>query len=385
MYIQEVFKSIYNKHLYEYFIINREFEIVSHSDRVYKYCDEESFEDSDIFEAIPELIGMEDEMIELLDRDNDRIDLPIIFKEPNNYITISITPDTEYNNIIILFEDVTTITNAQQSSLQDRNQKTLLLAELADKNLQLENFNRDIQVLVQEEISKNVENQKLIKLQARHAQMGEIIGMITHQWKQPLSAINVNCGYLQLKYNNGTLTKDIFDNKMKSILAQSEHLHQTILDFQNFFNPSKRKKKFNIMHSINSILGLVKSDYHIKNISIVVKGEDNIEVEGYENEYNQVILSLIQNAKDEFLSNTKEDMKIEISIDSLSGVSIVKVKDNAGGIPEHIIDTIFDVYMTTKKEGSGLGLHISKSVMEDMGGILSVSNIKNGAEFSIVL
>ena len=101
MYIQEVFKSIYNKHLYEYFIINREFEIVSHSDRVYKYCDEESFEDSDIFEAIPELIGMEDEMIELLDRDNDRIDLPIIFKEPNNYITISITPDTEYNNIII--------------------------------------------------------------------------------------------------------------------------------------------------------------------------------------------------------------------------------------------------------------------------------------------
>ena len=230
MHIQEVFKAIYDNHLYEYFIINRNFEIMAYSDKIAIYCDESSFDGSqtDIFLAIPELVGIEDEVIEIFDGINNKVFLPSIFKAPSSYVNISISGGRvsidnrdRYETVVILFENITTTTKAQHSSLQDRNEKSILSLELAKQNRQLEIFNQDMQKLVNEEISKNIENQKLIKLQERHAQMGELIGMITHQWKQPLSTINMNCGVLQIKYSKDTLTKNIFDRQIENILRQS--------------------------------------------------------------------------------------------------------------------------------------------------------------------
>jgi len=131
---------------------------------------------------------------------------------------------------------------------------------------------------------------------------------------------------------------------------------------------------------------LVKNDYINKNISITIDDKNDIDILGYENEYNQVILSILQNSRDAFLLNPNKNMYIIITIDIKNHKSILKIKDNAGGIPESIIDSIFNVYMTTKENGSGLGLHISKSIIEKkMNGTISVQNIDGGAEFTIVV
>ncbi len=395
MYINEVLQAIYQKHHYEYLIIDEALQIIEYSEEITKYCDINSLEISkeDIYTLIPELVGLEKELQELFDGKLQRFILPTIYRSPDRYIDLTISrakhneaTDHSYSTLVILFEDVTQKTQRDQKFLQNRNEKLLIAQDLEDKNKQLKRLNEDMQSLVQEEIKKNRENQKLIKLQARHAQMGELIGMITHQWKQPLNIINMSCLFLQIKYNTKQLDKQLFTQKIDDILSQSSHLNQTILDFQNFFNPSLQKESFSIIDTISNILNLVRSDYTTKNITIDLKGDPEIEAYGYPNEYSQVILALLQNSRDAFLLNPHDDMKIEITVGQQDGYSTVSLKDNAGGIPEAIIGKIFDAYMTTKKEGSGLGLHISKSIIEEMmKGEISIQNIENGAKFIIAV
>ncbi|MFK5974913.1 MAG: HAMP domain-containing sensor histidine kinase [Sulfurovum sp.] len=381
MHIQEVFKAIYDNHLYEYFIINRKFEIKTYSDQVDIYCDNGSFDGShtDIFLAIPELVGIENGLIEIFDGTHDKILLPSVFKAPNSYVNISICGGKTYSDdrdtyetVVILFENVTIITEANLRALQEHNEKSILSMELAKKNEQLEIFNQDMK--------------RLIKIQERHAQMGELIGMITHQWKQPLSTINMNCGVLQIKHINGTLSKEVFDKQLENILKQSEYLNQTIIDFQNFFNPSKKRVYFNIINTIKRLLSLVKNDYSLKNISVEIRGDESLEIYGYSNEYNQVMLSILQNARDAFVQKPHKNMEIDILVSKKDEKSQVIIKDNAGGIPNDIIKDIFNIYTTTKKNGSGLGLHIAKSIIEvNLKGKLSVANIDSGVEFSILV
>ena len=393
MHIQEVFQAIYEKHLYEYFIIDSNLKIITYSDEISKYCDIDIFDlgRNDIFVAVPELVGMRDELLTIFDGSCSDIVLPTIAKATDIYVDLTICRgkpafenEQQYTTAIVLFEDVTDKTVAHQNSLQDRNEKVILAKELEKKNLQLERFNIDMYNLVQEEIIKNRENQKIIKLQARHAQMGEIIGMITHQWKQPLNIINMACGFLQMRFNRGKLDKELFDRKIANVLNQSSHLNQTILDFQNFFNPATKMERFIIYDTLNNMLNLVKSDYVMKNISITLEGCKNTQIDGYPNEFSQAILSLLQNSRDAFMNIPHEDMRIDITIANKDGTATVTVKDNAGGIPADILPKIFDVYITTKKDGSGLGLHIVKSIIEEkMNGELQVINIPGGVKFVI--
>ena len=381
MHIQEVFTAIYDNHLYDYFVINREFKVIGFSEKVNNYCILDTFNeyDTDIFMAIPELIGMELDFDNVFEGLSNTVVLPMVFKEPNYYLNIRIHKGREregnrgvYESLIILFENVTVMALAEQNSLQERHEKTLLLAQLAEKNLQLEKFNEEMH--------------KLVALRSRHAQMGEMIGMITHQWKQPLSAINMNCGFLQMKYQSGMLKKEQFDKKMKNILQQSEYMNKTIADFQNFFNPSKKKANFYIMETINSIISLVQTEYSINDIALILEGDESAMAYGYANEYNQVVLSILQNAKEALLEKRHKSMEIRIKVEKTPLYSAVSISDNAGGIPDEIIKTIFDLYMTTKVKGSGLGLNIAKRMIEEnMEGRLSVKNTKEGAEFCILL
>jgi len=223
----------------------------------------------------------------------------------------------------------------------------------------------------------------MVELQSRHSQMGEVIGMITHQWKQPLSVISLIVTILKTKHD---LTPEKAEKKLDDILSQVNYMTQTVNDFQNFFNPSKEKVIFNIYENLHTILELVKYEYDYKAIDLELKGDLELLAYGYPNEFNQVVLSLLKNAKDAFMENPHESMKIEIIIDQKKGNPQILVRDNAGGIPDEMIDKIFDLYMTSKKNGSGLGLNIAKSMIEhNMNGHLSVSNTENGAEFSIMV
>jgi signal transduction histidine kinase len=395
MHLQEVFNAIYANHPYEYLVINRQLKVIEYSDKVFHFCIQSSqkCDNINLMEAVPELFGLENEIDKIFKGDSTVFTLPYIAKAPDHYIHIHIHPgrikvehpseDSVYETLIILFEDITDMANTQQNLVQERNEKSLLLEELSEKNAKLKIFNEQMQQLVEEESKKNLEKQKMVELQSRHSQMGEVIGMITHQWKQPLSVISLIVTILKTKNN---LTHEKAEKKLDDILSQVNYMTQTVNDFQNFFNPSKEKVIFNIYENLHTILELVKYEYDYKAIDLELKGDPELLAYGYPNEFNQVVLSLLKNAKDAFMENPHESMKIEIIIDQKKGNPQILVRDNAGGIPEEMIDKIFDLYMTSKKNGAGLGLNIAKSMIEhNMNGHLSVSNTENGAEFSIMV
>ena len=390
MHIQEVFNAIYSNHCYEYFVIDKKYQVVEYSDKVFNYCDIK--DGNTIFEFVPELYGLDYEIDKIFEGSLDIYEIPIVSKK-DKYINIYIYPGREdvykskkYETLIVLLEDITTIATTKQKLIQEKNENTLLLQEISVKNKQLELYNNKMQELVREEIKKNLEQQKMIELQARYSQMGEIIGMITHQWKQPLNAISMMANVLMLKQQNNSLDNKILEEKLDDIIMQVKYMSQTVNDFQHFFNPIKDKMYFNLFDSIQSVLDLVKSEYFHKNITVSLDGDKDIKAVGLPNEVNQVVLSLLKNSKDEFVKNPHSNMYIKINITSIQDKAVIEVIDNAGGIPEDIIDKIFDIYVTTKQDGSGIGLNISKSMIEEhMDGKMYVTNIENGAKFTIIL
>lgn len=398
MHIQEILNTIYLNHQYEYIAIDRTFSIIEHSDRVLDICQRENVicNDTSLMEIVPELIGSEADIERIFEGEEGTFTIPYIHKNPDHYIHIHIHPgrryaedaphSSRYETVIILFENVSQMAKTQQYLVQGRNEKSLLLEEISKKNVELKYINEHMETLVEKEIEKNLEKQKLLELKSRHSQMGEMIAMITHQWKQPLNVINLVVNILKLDLTRQALTKDKIEKKLNDILRQVEYMNRTVNDFQNFFNPSKEKIIFNIHENIQVVLDLVKYEYIHKNIELELTGNTHIMAYGFPNEFHQLILSLLKNAKDAFMENPHQEMKITIDITEEEGSPMVIVTDNAGGIPEEVLDKIFDLYVTTKENGSGLGLNIVKNMIEkNMGGIIHVKNIDNGAQFSILL
>jgi len=232
MHTKEVLNAIYASHLYEYFIVNRNFEVIEYSDNVSVYCAENSFMqcETDLFSALPEFFCMEDALTEVFECKNTGFSIPFVFKEPDDYVNIHVhggqysnNDQGRYETLIVLFENATKDAKKQHRALQDRNENAILLQEIAEKNEQLKYFNQEMERLVEEEVLKNMEKQRTIELQSRHSQMGEMIGMITHQWKQPISVIHTICSLLQIKYEQGTLNKTTFNEKIGNILKQSKN------------------------------------------------------------------------------------------------------------------------------------------------------------------
>jgi len=398
MHLQEVFNAIYANHLYEYLVIDKTYKVIEYSDKVFQLCINKPTDckQMEVAQIVPELCGLEEEIQRVFKGEKSVFTLPYIFKEPDTYVHIHIHPGrayspgkehvNRYESVIILFENITTMASAQQNLVQERNEKALLLKEISYKNQMLKRFNEQMQELVDEEISKNMEKQRIVELQSRYSQMGEIIGMIIHQWKQPLNAVSIIVNVLKINLKRNTLSPEAVDRKLDDIIRQIQFMDQTVKDFQNFFNPSKEKVLFNLFDQIKTVLDLVRYAYEHKNISLKITGDPTVTYYGHPNEFSQVILTLLQNARDAFMMHQKEDMKIHIEVGKDEKCSFVTVRDNAGGIPEEIIDRIFDLYMTTKEGGTGLGLNIARHMVENnMQGKLTVRNVDGGAEFRIVL
>jgi signal transduction histidine kinase len=398
MHIQEILNAIYANHHYEYFVVNKALNVIEYSDRVFELCETEKIDcDSmTLYDAVAELHGLEKEIEKIFRGEQREFTLSYVFKGPDQYVHINLSPGRKlkrpdangyrYETMIVLFENITELANIQQKIIQERNEKSLLLKTISEKNKQLQIFNEEMQRLVDEEIKKNLEKQKMVELQARYSQMGEMIGMITHQWKQPLNVISLVKYVLQQKIHKEAYSEVFFLSKLEEIGRQVSFMDQTIRDFQDFFNPTLEKTKFNIYETLTFAMELVKYEYQFHNIELLLIGDRKIEAYGYPNEFNQVILALMKNAKDAFLEDPGTEMKIELEVDQYEQRPRVRIRDNAGGIPEEIIDRIFNLYVTTKSDGSGLGLNIAKNVIENnMDGELSVKNIDGGAEFTILL
>ncbi len=312
------------------------------------------------------------------------------------YLNTTITPildeNDEIKEFIAIRYDVT-----EEVELKKRLEKKEKELEELNKDLEnrvslqtkkLKELNKTLEKRVQEEISKNEEKQKLLFWQSRMASLGQMLANIAHQWRQPLTELNLTLFNINksCKNNNQKKVDDLYLESKTLISTMSS----TIDDFTNFFNPQKEKKNFDIRDAIDEALIILKKV--VEDIDIKLNMPKEYRVIGVLNELSQVIVNLIQNTKDACILNNIENKTIFIGLyeEEILNKKYAKIeiKDNAGGIGKENLDKIFDPYFTTKhkSQGTGLGLFMSKMIIEkSLNGELSHKNIENGSLFTILI
>ena len=224
--------------------------------------------------------------------------------------------------------------------------------------------------------------------QAKLAQMGEMVSMIAHQWRQPLNLLSLINQTVIYKYEAKKLDDTVIKNFKEKSSSVIQQMSSTIDDFRNFFKPEKEKILFCINDVIDHVHDITAPIYAQKNIIIKHEIEKVYSTFGYPNELGQCILNIVNNAQDALVDCDKEEKKIIITLQKEKSDILLSIIDNAGGIPLDIMHKVFDPYFSTKldKNGTGLGLYISKIIIDEhMQGKLSVSNTKDGACFQIQL
>jgi PAS domain S-box-containing protein len=231
------------------------------------------------------------------------------------------------------------------------------------------------------------EKEQLLLQQSRLAAMGEMIGNIAHQWRQPLNTLGLIIQELPMNYELGAFTKEHLDASVSRAKQVIYHMSQTIDDFRNFFRPDKEKIPFKINDAVARTISLIEGSFREQRIMIAADAPDDIFIHGYPNEYSQVILNILVNARDAFVDRPSDLPRVvRIRLFRENNRAVLTITDNAGGIPEEILEKIFDPYFTTKgpDKGTGVGLFMSKTIIEkSMNGELSARNSGDGAEFRI--
>ncbi|BAK70147.1 sensor histidine kinase [Aliarcobacter butzleri] len=250
-------------------------------------------------------------------------------------------------------------------------------------------LNTELEEKVIVETSKQKEQEQLLIQQTRLAAMGEMIGNIAHQWRQPLNALGLILQNLKFSYEIGELDEKMIDKSVKKATMLTENMSKTIDDFRNFFRPNKAKENFKINEGITKAIELIESTFEHNNIKLEKDfASSEIEFFGFANEFSQVILNLLTNAKDAVLENKIENPLIIIQTKIDDEYIYISIKDNGLGIKDVIINKIFEPYFTTKDEGkgTGIGLYMSKIIIENnMNGKIEVKNEQNGANVIIKL
>ncbi|UFS69785.1 PAS domain S-box protein [Geomonas sp. RF6] len=230
------------------------------------------------------------------------------------------------------------------------------------------------------------EKERLLVQQSRQAALGEMLGNIAHQWRQPLNSLGLMIQELSLAHESGEFSKEYLDSSIDSIMQIVYHMSQTIDDFRTFFSPDKEKNYFNVAQALEKVLGIIEGSFKKYGINVEVSATADPVIFGFPNEYSQVLLNILLNARDAFMERQIADPKVTIGIYQERGKSVLSIRDNAGGIPETILHKIFDPYFTTKgpDKGTGVGLYMSKTIIEkNMHGTLTARNTGEGAEFFI--
>jgi signal transduction histidine kinase len=233
---------------------------------------------------------------------------------------------------------------------------------------------------------QNKEFEKMILQQSKFVKSGEMIANITHQFRQPLNNISYILINLKKRFESEKLDKIFFDKKVNQANEQVSFLSKTIDDFKEFYLQEKEKDDFLVKDSIQNALTILNPDLQKDNINLNLKFEtfEDIKIFGVKNELSQVILSLVSNSIDAL--KNRHNPKISINVVSSSAEVIIGILDNAGGIKAKNLKKIFEPYFSTKEEGTGIGLYLSKIIIEEsFGGKLQVQNVKDGAKFSIFI
>jgi len=241
---------------------------------------------------------------------------------------------------------------------------------------------------VEQQIAELREKDQLLLLQSRQAAMGEMIGNIAHQWRHPLNLLGLTVQQFLLFYDLGHFDRGFVSQSVSKAMELIEHMSRTIDDFRNYFKPDKVKVDFSVKETIAGTLSLIRGSLQTPRIDVELHAHCDPVIHGYPNEFAQVLINLLINARDALAERQCPAPKVVITIAQEDQNAVITVADNAGGVPEEIIDKIFDPYFSTKgpQLGTGVGLFMSKSIIErNMGGSLQVRNTEEGAEFRIRL
>jgi len=261
-----------------------------------------------------------------------------------------------------------------------------LLGLVEERQAEVERLNRDLAAQVREEVEKNRRKDFVLMHQSRLAAMGEMIGNIAHQWRQPLNTLSILITNVEDALLLGPLDpQELADQfiKGRDIITR---MSSTIDDFRRFFKPDKQLERFLPARAIRNALALVEASLAQAQVTLhFQEPTEPMETLGYANEYAQVILIMLVNAKEAIREWGIKDGRVDISLREEGSELVVRIQDNGGGIPEEVLARIFEPYFTTKgAQGTGIGLYMAKLIIEDhMSGQVLARNCEAGAEIEI--
>ena len=246
----------------------------------------------------------------------------------------------------------------------------------------------ELKKIIAQEVQKNKQQQLLMLQQNRLAQLGEMISMIAHQWRQPINNLALMHQFIYSKYKKDSLDDKTMEYFKKNAKLQVENMSQTIDDFRNFFKPQESKKEFFVSDVIEQTLKIIAPLFEKYKINIEVSQKTAAHFYGYQNALGHILVNILNNAKDALLERNIKDKKIKITVEKREEEVVISISDNAGGVDESILDKIFDPYFSTKNEknGTGLGLYMAQVIaLEYLNAQISVHNSEEGAVFTIIL
>ena len=286
---------------------------------------------------------------------------------------IKVTSDDEIGNLENSFNNMASQIDSlikEQKNLNDE-----LEIKVKEKTTELIEINENLEEKVRISLNKNRQQDAQLIQQSKRAAMGEMISMIIHQWKQPLNAIDMINSALDLRLQMGINTEEDLKKDNLEIKKQTELMNQTMNDFKDFFKQTQ-KENYIVKDIVLKSIQLINHIYKSNGININIIKSNDASTEGFSNELIQVIINILNNARDIILEQKVKYTQIDIYLSVDSNYIYISIQDYAGGIPNEVLPKVFDPYFTTKEEdkGTGLGLHMSKMIIEKVNGTLEVQN-----------
>lgn len=260
--------------------------------------------------------------------------------------------------------------------------------KLVQRHRELDQITISLWEHVEEEVQKNREKDHIMIKQSRLAAMGEMISNIAHQWRQPLSTLALTVDDLEDAYEHGELNRDYLHSSVSLATDTIQFMSRTIDDFRNFFRPENEMHNFLIIDAVKNALSIVQKTLEYNNILLRLQFDEEAWSYGFQNEFAQALINILGNARDALIERNIHSPQIVIQQTKFRDTVELAIRDNGGGIPQEIIDKIFEPYFTTKDpgQGTGLGLYMTRIIIEkNMKGSIRVRNTDDGAEFIITL
>lgn len=231
-----------------------------------------------------------------------------------------------------------------------------------------------------------VKTKNLLVHNSKMASLGEMIGIISHQLKQPLNVLSLYCDCVEYSYKEGEVDDIYVKEFSTNTKSQINYMNETINGFLDFYNPNKKKEVFNISEAINFALGILKSKIIVNNIKVNLELNEKLEIAGVKMELAQVVINIVNNAIDAFIERGIFEKDVYIKLFAKDSKVELFIEDNAGGIENKNLEKILDPYYTTKVDGTGIGLYMVKLIVKNnFNGELKVMNSEKGLKFIILL